>query len=87
VRDLAESPEWAALSPVSTTTSLSRTRGAASCWLRNSPNPYVSEVIPRTNTRPFFAILARFPGVWRRRSVRFKGIRYAAILGLTDRPI
>ena len=87
VRDFAESPEWAALSPVSTTTSSSRTRGAASCRVRNSPSPYVSEVIPRTNTRPFFAMLARFPAPG---AVALSGSevsRYAAILGLTDRPI
>src|SRR3954447_16273073 len=55
VRESAESPEWPTFAS-STTTSSFRTRGAASCSLRNSFSPYCSEVIPRRKTRPSFAI-------------------------------
>src|SRR5690349_7996830 len=55
VRESAESPEWPTFASSTTTSSL-RTRGAASCSLRNSFSPYCSEVIPRRKTRPSFAI-------------------------------
>src|SRR5215813_7356210 len=62
VRDFAESPECAALSPVSTTTESSRTRGAASCSRRKWFSPYVSDVRPRTKTRPSSPMSTRFLG-------------------------
>jgi phenylpropionate dioxygenase-like ring-hydroxylating dioxygenase large terminal subunit len=52
VRDFVLSPEWATEAS-STTTESSRTRCAASWRRRNSPSPYVCDVTPRTNTRPF----------------------------------